>query len=161
MFKLIFKVLILLFISAIVCVGIFMFMLTDGKKRVIELTNDVNGEKIYLIQSSWGFGDSKMAIGLNKRLRSGFNNTPKDKYTETVGTEYFFYKFENGKLVVFNDNFIAPRHNTFQTKIVFIGLSNPDFIKLGENKNYLKKGLSIFPENVTSQLDYADSLNDN
>jgi len=161
MFKLIFKVLILLSIAAIVGVGISMYMMTDGKKDVIELTNDVNGEKIYLIKTSWGFGDSKMAIGLNKRLSSGFSNTPKDKYTEAVGTEYFFYKFESGKLFVYNDNFEAPRYNRFRTELVFIGLSNPDFIKLSEHKNYLKKGLNIFPKNIIGRLDYADSLNDN
>jgi len=135
MFKLIFKVFILLSIVAIVGVGIFMCLMTDGEREVVELPNDVNGEKIYLINTSWGFGDSKMAIGLNKRHRSGFNNTLKDKYTETAGTEYFLYKFERGKLIVYNDNFKDPLKIRFRTEFVFIGLSNPDFIELSENKS--------------------------
>lgn len=161
MFKLIVKIIILLSIATLVGAGIFMLMMTNGKKDCIELTNDSNGEKIYLIKTSWGFGDSKMAIGLNKRLRSGFNNTPKDKYTEDVGTEFIFYKFEGGKLLVYNDNFRAPKQNRFRTKILFVGLSNPDFYNLSENKNYLKIGLSVFPKSEIGRLNDVDSLDDN
>lgn len=161
MFKLIVRIIILLLIATMVGAGIFMCTMTNGKKDCIELTNDSNGEKIYLIKTSWGFGDSKMAIGLNKRLRSGFNNTPKDKYTEDVGTEFIFYKFEGGKLLVYNDNFEAPIRNRFRTEIVFVGLSNSDFYNLSEKKNYLKIGLSVFPKSAIDRLNYVDLLDYN
>jgi hypothetical protein len=48
--------------------------------------------------------------------------------------------------------------NPEEQRIVFIGLTNPEFIKLGQDKNYEKKGLKIFPESVKSRLNYADSL---
>ena len=145
MFRRIFKILLIsLTFGLIAYVGVFVFIMTDGDKEVIVLSNDFNGEKIYLIKQSWGFGDTKMAIGLNKRLRTGFNNSPSDKYTETVGTEFIFYKIENGKLFIYNDSFEKPIKNTFKTEIVFVGLSNPEFINLGQNKNYEKKRTKYF-----------------
>ncbi|MBW6498079.1 MAG: hypothetical protein K0B09_06810 [Bacteroidales bacterium] len=165
MFKQILKILLIIVtIGLISFAGVWVFVMTDGDKEVVELRNDLNGEKIYLIKQSWGLGDTKMAIGLNKRLRTGFSNSPKDKYLETVGTEFIFYKIGDGKLFVYNDSFVKPVKNAFKTEIVFIGLTNPEFIKLGQDKNYEKKGLKIFPESVKRRLNYADSLtekNDN
>jgi hypothetical protein len=150
--------LIILTVGLISIAGVWAFVMTAGEKEVVELRNDFNGEKIYLIKQSWGLGDTKMAIGLNKRLRTGFNNSTKDKYLETAGTEFIFYKIVDGKLFVYNDSFVKPVKNTFNTEIVFIGLTNPEFIKLGQDKNYEKKGLKIFPESVKRRLNYADSL---
>lgn len=159
MYKRILKILLIIGIVGLISfVGVWVFVMSDGDKEVVELRNEFNGEKIYLIKQSWGFGDTKMAIGLNKRLRTGFNNSAKDKYLETVGTEFIFYKIEEGKLFVYNDSFVKPVKCAFKTEIVFIGLTNPEFIKLGQDKNYEQKGLKIFPKSVKRRLNYLDSL---
>lgn len=159
MLKLILKILLIIVTVGLISIaGVWFFIMTTGDKEIVELRNESNGEKIYLIKKSWGLGDTKMAIGLNKRLSTGFNNSDKDKYIETVGTEFIFYKIEDGKLFVYNDSFAKPVKNTFKTEIVFIDLTNPEFIKLGEDKNYEKKGLKIFPESMKRRLNYEDSL---
>ena len=145
-------------VTLAIFIGIWVLAITDGTKEVKELKNDLNGEKIYLIKQSWGLGDTKMSIGLNKRLRAGFKNKPKNKYIETVGTEFIFYKFDHGKLIIYCDSFKEPIENNFITDIEFVGLTNPEFIKLGQDKNYEKKGLNIFPESAIRRLNYVDSL---
>lgn len=60
--------LIILTVGLISIAGVWVFVMTAGDKEVVELRNDSNREKIYLIKQSWGFGDTKMAIGLNKLL---------------------------------------------------------------------------------------------
>jgi hypothetical protein len=147
MFIRILKILLIIITVGLISIaGVWVFIMTAGDKEVVELRNDFNGEKIYLIKQSWGFGDTKMAIGLNKRLRTGFNNSASEKYLLTAATEFIFYKIEDGKLYIYNDSFEKPVKNTFKTEIVFISLTNPEFIKLGQDKNYEKKGLKTFPE---------------
>ena len=159
MIKLFLKtILILITVGVLAFVGVGILILTDGEKEIVELKNDFNEEKIYLIKLSWGLGDSKIAIGLNKKIRTGFSNTPKDKYVENIGTEFLFYKFENGKLLVYNDHFEEPLENEFQTDIVFVELTNPEFINLGKDKNYEAKGISVFPESAKKRLNYVDTL---
>ncbi len=161
MIKHIIKVfLIILIVGPLVYFGVPTFIILSGEKEIVELDNDINGEKIYLVKRSWGFGDSKIVISLNKRLISGFNSSPSDKYIETVGTEFIFYKIDSGKLIVYNENFKTPTKNNFKTEVIFIGLSNPEFIILGLNRNYEKKGMKVFPESAKRRLNYVDSLGD-
>jgi hypothetical protein len=141
------KTLIILTVSGLlISLGFVLFIMTNGNKETVKLINNFNGETIYLIKKSWGFGDSKIAIGLNTRLRNGFNISQNDKYILTTGTDIIFYKLDSGKLYIYNDTFKKPTINKFHTEIVFIGLSNTEFYNLRENFNYKTKSLSVFPE---------------
>ncbi len=147
MTKLIVKILLIGTVSGLlVFLGFLLFFFLSGNKETVELRNKSNGETIYLIKQSWGFGDSKIAIGLNKRLRTGFNISQNDKYIETLGTDIIFYKMDSGKLYVYDDSFKKPINNKFQTEIIFVRLTNPEFINLRQDRNYVKKGLNVFPE---------------
>ncbi len=146
MLKFITKTLVIILIAGIVTVlGVFVFIVYSGEKEVIELTNDFNGEKIFVIKKSWGINDSKIAIGLDENVGIAYYNC-KDKYVLTTGSDFIFYRFEGGKLLIYNDNFKQPELNKFKTKIEFISLSNPEFYNLLNNMNYKKQGILKFPE---------------
>lgn len=134
-----------LIIGIITLVGVVVFIINSGEKEVIEITNDYNGEKIFLIKKSWGINDSKIVIGLDDNVGIAYNNS-EDKYVLTTGADFIFYKFENGKLIVYDNSFKQPEINKFQTKVEFKSLSNPEFYNLLSNLNYKKQEIMKFPE---------------
>ncbi|MBN2396497.1 MAG: hypothetical protein JXC36_08595 [Candidatus Atribacteria bacterium] len=146
MLKIFIKILIAsIIIGTITIAGVFIFIVFSGEKEVVELTNDFNGERIFLIKKSWGINDSKIVIGLDDNVGIGYNSC-EDKYVLTTGSDFIFYKLEEGKLYVYNNDFKSPESNKFQTKIEFINLSNPEFYNLWDNKNYKKQRIMKFPE---------------
>lgn len=59
MLKLILKILLIIVTVGLISIaGVWVFIMTAGDKEVVELRNDLNGEKIYLIKQSWGLGDT-------------------------------------------------------------------------------------------------------
>jgi hypothetical protein len=114
-------------------------------QEITEIVNPTNGEKIFLIKTSWGFGDSRMAIGLDKELKGGFSNEYKDKYESIdMGGYPILYKLDNDTLNIYDGYFKKPEIDKFKTVII---LHELDVIERQfYSKNYVKLGLMIFPE---------------
>ncbi|MEM9674562.1 MAG: hypothetical protein AAF992_18360 [Bacteroidota bacterium] len=148
---------------ALVILGgiVFLLQFDEGIQQeqvVVELINNRNSEKIYLIKTYWGLGDSRMAIGLDKELDGGVSNHYPDKFEEIAASEYFYYKLSKDTLHIYGGIFRSPKENNFQTPVIIHKISNPESIHLSRNKNYKKKELSVFPPSVIERLEYVDGL---
>jgi hypothetical protein len=132
-------------VGIVVCVGVFVTAcaLFSDQTEKIELVNSANGEKIYLLRTSWGRGDSRMAIGLDEELEGGSRDYPDKFVSITAGDTPIMYKFENGTLHIYGGLFKRPSVDKFKTKIILDGRSPEDC------RNYKSLGLKIFPEFMT------------
>ena len=150
---------ILITIIVLILGGLSLLYFAFGdNKEVKKVTNPINKERIYLIKISWGLDDCRMAIGLNKKIKGGFDYDFDDKYLLDYG-EHFFYKFSNDSLIIYGSEFDKPKVNDFKTPIKFIYLENPAFSRLGECENYKKRGLAVFPKSVIERFEYNDKRN--
>jgi hypothetical protein len=124
------------------------FIIKSRQADEIEIiTNENNGENIYLLCSYWG-NDERMAIGLNKELRKGFLYSYPEKYNLDWASP-FFYKLENDTLFIYGLKFIKPEITKFKTIFKQIELTKQDYDSLCNNKIYLKLGLNIFPKSLS------------
>ena len=134
-----------LFTGLIVYFSVFVFSMLNTDKKVIEIENIKNGEKIYLLKTSWGINDSRMAISLNKKLKAGFKHNYPNKYVSVgFGDSPIMYKMEIDTLHIYGGTFERPQNNNFTTIIKLHELSVPTRKQYCQNYNEL--GLTIFPK---------------
>jgi hypothetical protein len=139
-------------ISALL-IGFYVFLTIafGDKKEAVRLVNYRNGEKIFLLKTTWG-NDERMAIGLDKKLKGGFGNIYPEKYNADHAS-LFFYKLSEDTLFVYNGRFEKPEINKFRTHIKLIELEGYDFNLLCKNNKYKELGLKVFPESEMTLID--------
>ncbi len=132
----------------IIIVGFISFFLYSSRdqKELIQILDPKNNEKIYLIKTSWGFGDARMAIGLDKKLKGGFGYHYPEKYeSRSSGDSPILYKLTNDTLYIYDGDFIKPTIDNFKTKIKLIELT--PITRSDIYRDYEKLELNIFPDN--------------
>jgi hypothetical protein len=125
------------------CILFFIIAFCD-RKETVKIVNKKNGEKIYLIKTTWG-NDERMAIGLDKKLKGGVGYLYPEKFNVNYSTR-FFYKLSNDTLFIYNGGFEKPINNKFKTPIKLIELETNDFESLCKDNKYKELGLKVFPE---------------
>ncbi|MBK3517332.1 hypothetical protein [Carboxylicivirga marina] len=142
------KILLVILIIGLLGCGLVLAVLSlafSDKKEIVELYNKTANEKIYLIETSWGMDDSRMAIGLDKELKGGFGNLYPDKYQYNgMWFQYILYKFQSDTLHIYGNDFISPEQNHFRTPIILHDLTDSEKRRI--EHNYKERGISIFPE---------------
>ncbi|TDN97733.1 hypothetical protein [Sunxiuqinia elliptica] len=142
------KFLLVLLILGLIGCGLVLTVLSlafSDKKEIIELYNSTADEKIYLLKTSWGLNDSRMAIGLNNSLKGGFKHKYPDKYVSTGTGDYpILYKLDNDTLHIYGGTFKKPTIDKFMTNIKLHELNVST--RIHYSQNYKTMGLKIFPE---------------
>jgi hypothetical protein len=127
----------------ILCIVVFIMTFGD-RKEIVRIKNPKNGEKIYLIHTSWSNHD-RLAIGLDKKLRGGVGFLYPEKYNSVYG-DPFLYKLSDDTLYICCHPcmFVPPKINKFRTKVKLIEQED----SLLRDSKYKGIGFKIFPESL-------------